>query len=417
MLAPEVRWLELLAPAIAEDVDYYAVTPETLWAEAPGGGLRPNGFHARFAALREATNRPFVAHSVGMSLGAIHESEARRRSAFLARMREDHAVFDFAWWTDHLGLVGAAGAFLALPVALPATQRAARVVREVLGQMRAIVPAVGVENSALYFSWSEPLAEPAFIDACLDDPGSHLLLDLHNLHTSAQNLGFDPDEWLARADLSRVIEIHLSGGSESPAEWLRSGHSLRLDSHDDSVPEPVWSLLERVLPRCPGLRGVTLERFEGTIDAPDVPLVREELARIREMLGARTTSVERAHRESRALDEGDEASLRAHEEALAKLVTADDATTELARMAADAHLPAALRASLARVRPDGLELALLLVARLRYERLLAGSNEAGELADRDPRAFAETFRQYLRETPPTAFFPAAEAALFRAWLR
>ena len=80
-----------------------------------------------------------------------------------------------------------------------------------------------------------------------------------------------------------VIEIHISGGADSDPRWL-GGKSLRLDSHDTAVPEPVWGLLQSVLPRCPKLRGVTLERMEGTVESTDVIGLQEELTRLREMV-------------------------------------------------------------------------------------------------------------------------------------
>jgi hypothetical protein len=50
------------------------------------------------------------------------------------------------------------------------------------------------------------------------------------------------------------------------------------------VPDEVWRLFERVVPRCTNLRGVTLERMEGSVAAGDVGAVRDELGRIREVL-------------------------------------------------------------------------------------------------------------------------------------
>ena len=394
LLAPEHRWLDRLDRAIGEDVDYYSVTPETLWALDARGALVPNSYHRRFTELRARTGRPFVAHSVGMSLGGVHGAEAPRRRALLDRMRVDHAIFDFSWWTDHLGTVAAAGSYLALPLPAPQTRAAAAVVREVLASMREVVPCVGFENSALYFApaGADPLGEPAFIDACLEGPGTGVLLDLHNVCTSARNLGFDPEAWLARLDLSRVIEIHVAGGSDSPPEWLSSGRSMRLDSHDDAVPERVWELLARVVPRCTRLRGVTLERLEGTVDAADVPLVREELRRIREIVAPSPTATAPTPRTaSDPLPEGDRDALHAHEATLVAGLQRDDHAS------------------------DGLALASLLVARLRFDRLLAGSTLAGELYERDPARFADTFRRFASSCAP-AWFPAEEGARFAAWL-
>jgi phosphoglycolate phosphatase-like HAD superfamily hydrolase len=83
------------------------------------------------------------------------------------------------------------------------------------------------------------MEEPDFLSAALARPRTHLVLDLHNLHTVALNYGADPDEYLARLDLSKVIEIHVSGGSWSDPAWLPGGRSLRLDSHDGSTPDAV----------------------------------------------------------------------------------------------------------------------------------------------------------------------------------
>jgi hypothetical protein len=101
------------------------------------------------------------------------------------------------------------------------------------------------------------------------------------------------------------------------------------------------------------------------------------------------------------------------QEALAKALVDGDAEA-LGR--ACAELPAELREAVDRVDRVGFQLTVLLVVRLRFQRLHHGSKRAGELFDRDPRAFAETFRRYHREVPMTAHDPWAEAAAFEAWL-
>ena len=76
---------------------------------------------------------------------------------------------------------------------------------------------------------------------------------------------------------------------------------------------------------------------------------------------------------------------------------------------------AALRAIYPGVDADGVRMSALLVARLRFERLMRGSPEAEASFDRDAAAFARDFERYHREVAPTAFFPVDEAALWRAW--
>lgn len=76
---------------------------------------------------------------------------------------------------------------------------------------------------------------------------------------------------------------------------------------------------------------------------------------------------------------------------------------------------AAMRAIYPAVDADGVRMTALLVARLRFERLMRGSPEAEASFERDPATFARDFQRYHAEVPPRAFFPAEEAALFRAW--
>jgi hypothetical protein len=94
--------------------------------------------------------------------------------------------------------------------------------------------------------------------------------------------------------------------------------------------------------------------------------------------------------------------LRDYETRLAAAMRADDPV-------------AAVRALHPTVDGDGVQMAALLIARLRFERLLRGSPDAEAWFDRDPADFARAFRRYHAEVAPRAFFPADEAALFSAW--
>jgi uncharacterized protein len=281
MLGPSEELLELLGPVLARDCEHFELTPETTWYEDGAGALFPNAYHRRFLELKRRTRRPFLAHGVGVSLGGGSPRHAARRRRLLARMREDHALFGFRWYTDHLGATAMDGLAMTLPIPLPMTAHAAKVVRRRLAQMQRVVPHVGVENNVPYLLFGAPLEEPRFLNEVTRGKGTHLLLDLHNLYTFARNHGVDAREYLSRLKLDRVIELHLSGGTPADPAWLPSRRSLWLDSHDTPVPEEVWALLDEVAPRCPGLKAVTLERIEGSVAQGDVPLLREELARAR----------------------------------------------------------------------------------------------------------------------------------------
>jgi uncharacterized protein (UPF0276 family) len=275
-LQPELRFLELLEPVIRR-AEYCEVAPETLWRERRDGTFEPNGFHRRFAAM----DKPFVAHGVGFSMGS---AQAKQRGQWLERIALDHRVFRFEWYTDHLGQTEVDGLAMTLPMALPMTAPHAAIVRGRLRELQRVVPRVGVENTVVYFLLGDALEEPRFLRRILSGPRMHLLLDLHNLHTMAENFGFDARAYLERLPLERVIELHVSGGAYSEPGWLPKKARRRLDSHDGEVPEPVWRLAELAVPRCRNLRGATLERMEGTVDQRHVPLLAEELERLRRLV-------------------------------------------------------------------------------------------------------------------------------------
>ena len=103
------------------------------------------------------------------------------------------------------------------------------------------------------------------------------------------------------------------------------------------------------------------------------------------------------------------------EEVVARAMTARDPAAALREAAEDARLPEGLRRALGAAGEDGVRMSALIIARLRFERLVHGSIEAGAWFERDPEAFVEVFRRYHEEVAPRAFFPADEARLFRAW--
>lgn len=280
-LPPDPVSLNILWPLITEAVDYYEVAPETLWRPRADGFLGGNGFRARFLQLKADSGLPFVAHGVGLSMA--HPTPARRQR-WLAQLRADQADFDFAWYTDHLGWTHAHGQNLSLPLAAPDTPETRRRLVGALRDIQSFAPLAGMENSASYFLPYPPLREPELIGEVLEEADGWLLLDLHNLYTMSTNMGFDPMDWLAAAPLGRVIEIHLSGGVDSRPGWLPGGRTMRLDSHDAAIPAPVWALLAAVRPRCPRLRGITVEHIEGSFTTRDLPRMRDELARARAAL-------------------------------------------------------------------------------------------------------------------------------------
>jgi uncharacterized protein (UPF0276 family) len=282
-LHPDLEYLEIARGLIEDEADFFEVNPETLWRSDRGALVR-NDFHALFRQIRDRSGKPFVAHGLAFSPGTAVEGDRDRTDAWLARLRDDHDAFRFQWLTEHLGWTQVDGLQATLPLPLPVHDESVRAVAARMELLASVVPTVGFENNADYFCFGDPAAWPAFLNRLLRASSCGLLLDLHNLYTQCLNWNQDPVETLDRLDADAVLEIHLSGGSESDPEWLTSGRVFRLDSHDGAVPEIVWDLYERAVPRCRNLRGVVVERLNGTFAASEVPALRDELRRAKELV-------------------------------------------------------------------------------------------------------------------------------------
>ena len=65
--------------------------------------------------------------------------------------------------------------------------------------------------------------------------------------------------------------------------------------------------------------------------------------------------------------------------------------------------------------PDGVRMASLLVRKLRFERVIRGSDRAMLDYERDPEGFTTLFRAYCEAVPSQHPFPADEARSFLAF--
>jgi len=98
--------------------------------------------------------------------------------------------------------------------------------------------------------------------------------------------------------------------------------------------------------------------------------------------------------------------------ALAEALTHDD----FARLQALAsELPPELRAAVLGIDGDGFRLAALLIARLRFERLMRLSDPARAAFERDPAGFTAAFREFCREHRAPPGEPWRDARAFAAW--
>lgn len=103
------------------------------------------------------------------------------------------------------------------------------------------------------------------------------------------------------------------------------------------------------------------------------------------------------------------------ESLLADALRAEDPVAAFQRVGEDEGLTDELRVALGSADPEGVRIASLLVARLRFERVMQGSREAGNWFERDPRAFTAAFRSYHRDTAPRSLLARDEGDAFAFW--
>lgn len=276
---PDPVFLRRAAEAM-ESSDFLEIAPETLWDTGRAAGSR----HAATRDLVRRSGRAVVGHGVGLSLGGTGDDA--RFETHLAALRRDHEAFGFAAYSDHLGFTGHGGRHAALPLPLPPTAEAVARVAQRLRRVAEVLPGVAFENTAQTFLLGTPLDEARFVNRILAAADCGLVLDLHNVVVTCTNVGADPDAYIDALDLGRVVELHVSGGSVSDAEWVPSRRTLRLDSHDGPVPADVWRLLERVIPRCPGAQRITVEWIDDGLGEGDGPRLAADVARVRRVVAA-----------------------------------------------------------------------------------------------------------------------------------
>ena len=265
----------------ADLLDFVEITPEIFHREYRDGDrarLVPD--HALFdAARRRCGALPIVVHGVELSIGSAHGMYA----PCLAMMDDFQKQWPFLWYSEHLHfqtMLDAQGkpAPTGVPLPLPSTRAAVDLVAEraAFVQRRFGVPFL-LENPAHYLS--DLPADPdvgnefGLMNRITTLSGCGQLLDLHNLHCNATNLGFDAMDALNVIRLDRVRELHVAGGSWSDGFYM--------DAHDGRVPEPVWDLLELTLSRAPGIAGVVFEILDEYVDRLGPDGIARELERAR----------------------------------------------------------------------------------------------------------------------------------------
>jgi uncharacterized protein (UPF0276 family) len=276
---PEPEFAAATLPLFADGlVDVVEWSFDMGWGPAP----IPEWLDAVLAEYSDAGR--LDGHGVSYSLLSRHP----RQEAWLAHLDRELRRRSYRRVSEHVGFMAAGPYRRSTPLPMPHHPDVVRLGRLQLERLSEKVgAAVGLENLATALTVGDASGQGALCDDLLEPSDGWMVLDLHNLWCQAANFGLDPGALVDAYPLDRVRELHLSGGSW----WSPSGSTrqIRRDTHDAPVPEEVLSWVGSVLPRCPNVDTVILERLGWTIaDDAAAEELRESFRRIRTLCGADT---------------------------------------------------------------------------------------------------------------------------------
>lgn len=246
-----------------------------LWFEVhPENYLVDGG--PRLAWLERVRARhPLSLHSVALSLAAPCAPEPD----FLDRLAALVRRFDPAQVSGHLAWNAWHGHHLPDLLPVPRTAEVLDCIVANLGRVQdRLKRRIAIENPSHYlaFDGHQPeehaRGEVDFLATIAARSGCALLVDLNNVHVSANNLGFDAHAWVDAVPAAPIVELHLAGHAADTG----LGAALLMDSHDAPVAPAVWALYRRLVQRI-GPRATLIER-DGNLPSFDVLLGERDLA-------------------------------------------------------------------------------------------------------------------------------------------
>ncbi len=215
--------LDKLMAKPPHEVDFMEVAPEN-WIHV-GGALAKK--------FRFFTERyPFVIHGLSLSIGAPAPLNETLLNDVKAFMREH----DIRFYSEHLSYTGDDGQLYDL-MPIPFTEEAVKYVAARIRRAQDILEQrMAVENVSYYAPTDTSMSEVDFTNAVLEEADCDLLLDINNIFVNSINHRYDAREFMYAMPADRVKYFHVAG-------HYVEAEDLRVDTHGDSVADPVWQLL------------------------------------------------------------------------------------------------------------------------------------------------------------------------------
>jgi hypothetical protein len=223
--------------------EFLATRPAIPWVEVHSENFFADG--GRQIDVIEAVRRDHGVslHGVGLSLGSTDPLD----SGHLRHLKRLVERVGPALVSEHLSWSSAGGVFLNDLLPLPRTAEALTHVAARIGQVQDLLGRqILIENVSGYIAFAgDEMTEWQFLIEAARRAGCLVLLDVNNVYVNARNHGFDPVDFITAVPPQLVAEIHIAGHSVAVSD----GEELLIDTHDQPVADPVWSLYELAIAR------------------------------------------------------------------------------------------------------------------------------------------------------------------------
>ena len=220
---------------------------------------------AQLKYLRERF--PISCHGVGLSIG----SEGPLDKEHLSRLKKLVSWLEPAMFSEHLAWSTHDVGYMNDLLPVPYNEKTLAKVVEHIDQVQDTVGRqMLLENPSTYVAFSDTtMSEIDFLKEIVSRSGCGLLLDVNNVFVSGTNQQTSPEDYIDAFPVEHIGEIHLGGHEEQADDY---GDPLLIDSHNNPVVDPVWTLYERLV----GRAGALPTLIEWDNDVPEWSVLASE---------------------------------------------------------------------------------------------------------------------------------------------
>ncbi|WP_413560112.1 DUF692 domain-containing protein [Bdellovibrio sp. HCB209] len=212
---------------------------DVAWFEATSEDYMSPSSHNMQLLKKIRQDYPVALHGCHLNIGSPTGPDAH----YIKELRELIERSEPFLVSDHLCWTGGEQQSLHGLFPLPLNEESLRIVSQNIDTVQSQLKTnIALENIATYIDYAESEAtEAEFISELCRRTGCNLVLDLGAHYVNAANHGHCPFKQLKNLPLSHVVQLHLSGPTETENYWL--------DKKASDVPSAIWDLLKYLAPQ------------------------------------------------------------------------------------------------------------------------------------------------------------------------